>query len=124
VQPFKGEVKRISEMDPLTISLTVSSLVITILKTGKLISSLFDSFASAHRTLSCIQTECMAVSASLAQIQHRLGSNDIQDNAPNRDSGNGAGRARKWPQTPLDALDLSLLGFAMTIEILAAEINE
>lgn len=112
-------------MDPLTITATVSTLIIAIVKTGKSLSLLFDYYTSAHRCLFLIQTECTVLAAALAQIQSHFGLSDHDGAIGSATAGgnSGAGKARELPPSLVGALDLSLLGCTMTIEVLTSEVN-
>ncbi|KAH8590959.1 beta-lactamase/transpeptidase-like protein [Bisporella sp. PMI_857] len=102
-------------MDPVTITATISSVTLTLAKASKALCTLFEVYTSAQRTLFLIQAECTVITAALSSIQTHVSSPGV-----------GSPQKRPSPWTPevIAALDLSLLGCCMTLEVLEKEIGE
>ncbi len=97
-------------MDPLTIASAVSSIVFTLVKTGRQLHTIFEAYKDAQHSLFMIQTECTVLAAALSQIQIHF-------------SGQSK-RIKELPQNIFDALELSLMGCGMTLSILTDEVGK
>lgn len=97
-------------MDPLSITAAVASIVFTLVKTGKQLHTIFDCFQEAQHSLFMIQTECTVIAAALSQVQIIF-------------SGDARRKKREVPETILDALELSLIGYTMTLSVLTEDVG-
>ncbi|KAK6338472.1 hypothetical protein TWF730_002535 [Orbilia blumenaviensis] len=92
-------------MDPFSITVSVSSLIVVCTRIIKLSSDVSAAYRSASFTLSAIASECAVISASLTRLQNML------LNEPER---LGA---------LADNLDTALLGCALTMSVLQEQIG-
>jgi hypothetical protein len=97
-------------MDPLSVSAAVASLVFTLVKPGRQLQTIFESFQEAQHSLFIIRTECTVLAAALSQIQI-IFSRDRHE------------RGRDVPKAVLDALELSLIGCTMTLSVLTEDVG-
>ncbi|KAH0536008.1 hypothetical protein FGG08_007091 [Glutinoglossum americanum] len=97
-------------MDPLSIAAAATSIIFTIVKSGKHFATIYGCYKEAQHSLFMLQTECTVLAAALSQIQAHF-------------SGSVSNRIERLPQTVMEALEMSLLGCTMTLSILTEEIE-
>ena len=102
----------LTKMDPISIAATVTSLVFTIVKNGRMLAVAYSSYKDAQNTLFMIQTECSVLAAALSLIQVRFGGTE------------GSAALCKLPKLVIDTLDLSLTATSMTMSVLRDETDE
>ena len=94
-------------MDPPSISAATASLVFTIVKTGKTLSTVFSEQETAPRCVLLLQTEFIILAASLSQI-------NLIFQAPT---------VRHYPETLARALELTLVGCDLTLSVMNKKID-
>ncbi|RVD85469.1 uncharacterized protein DFL_003790 [Arthrobotrys flagrans] len=92
-------------MDPLSITVSVSSLIIVCTRIIKLSSDVSNAYRNASFVLSAIASECAVISASLTRLQNML-SNQLERLGPLAES-----------------LETALLGCALTMSVLQEQIG-
>jgi CubicO group peptidase (beta-lactamase class C family) len=98
---------RQSAMDPPSIAAATASLVFTIVETGKTLATVFSEQETAPRCVLLFQTEFVVLAALLSQIQ-------LVFHAPT---------VRRYPETLVRALELTLVGCDLTLSVLNKKIE-
>lgn len=93
-------------MDPLSISAACSSLAFGIVRNGRALAIIYDTFQSAQRSVFLIQTECAVIAAAISQVETLTSKLRLSTCEPQ----------------VLEALDLSLTGIALTLSELDKQI--
>jgi len=95
-------------MDPLSIAAASSSLVVSVVRTGRALATVFEKYQDSQRCIFLMQTECTVLAAALSQLQMFF--TKIPKSTLSR-----------YPEYVMEALDLSLVGCTLTLSILNKE---